>query len=98
MKTLIEKIAEDKLVEDLVREIGRSESDFNLDDLIQDIYLDLWTKKDKVNEIPENQIRYYIARIVINNIHSRTSPYYKTYKKHTDYDELEGYNDRLPAD
>ena len=94
--TSIEKIAEQHLVETVVSEIGKSETRWNLDDLVQDIYMDLLKKKDKVEKIPETQIRFYIARMVINNIHSSTSPYYNTYKK--PYDEIEGYNDRLPSE
>ena len=100
MKASIERIAEDRLVETLVSEIGKSETRWNLDDLVQDIYLDLLSKKEKIEQIDESQIRYYLARIVINNIHSRTSRYYTTYKKNEfEYEEeIEGYNDRLPSE
>ena len=67
-------------MEQVVYEIGKSETRWNLEDLVQDIYLDL-IRKNKVQDIPEKQLRFYLARIVINNIHSRTSPYYTTYKK-----------------
>lgn len=97
MKTSIEKIAKDRLVETLVSEIGKSETRWNLDDLVQDIYLDLWIKREKIEQIDEKQIRFYLARMIINNIHSKTSPYYTTYKKNEfEYEEeIEGYNDRL---
>lgn len=37
----------------------------------------------KVPELPDNQKVYFFTRIVINNYHSKTSPYYNQYKKHT---------------
>ena len=98
MRTSIERIANEHIVEDLVYDIGKSENRFNLDDLIQDIYLDLMNKRKKIEQIDHSQIRFYLARVVINNIHSRTSPYYTAYKKNTDYEQIEGYYDRLQAD
>ena len=94
MRTSIKKIAEERLVEKLIAEIGKSETRWNLDDLTQDIYLDLLMKKDRIEQIDDSQIRFYLARMIINNIHSKTSRYYATYKKY-EYDEIEGYNGGL---
>lgn len=36
----------------------------------------------KINELYfKKQLRFWVTRIITNNIHSKTSPYYYTYKK-----------------
>lgn len=62
---------------------SKFENDENLKDLTQDIYLQLiQMRTDKLNDLyTKNQLRYWIARVVVNSIHSKTSPYYYMYKK-----------------
>ena len=70
-------IAKERMVETIVSNIAKSSDDL-LNDLIQEIYLDLLQKdEDKIVKLYQsNQIRYFITRIVINNIHSKNSPYW----------------------
>lgn len=70
-------IAREKMVETIVSNIAKSSDDL-LNDLVQEIYLDLLQKDDEkiVKLYESNQIRYFITRIVINNIHSKNSPYW----------------------
>lgn len=88
MKTnaqIINEIANGGLVEEIIQGVSYSkfENTENLKDLTQDIYLQLLQMRtDKLNELYTNkQLRYWIARIVVNSIHSKTSPYFYTYKK-----------------
>lgn len=88
MKTnaqIINEIANSGLVEEIIQGVSYSkfENTENLKDLTQDIYLQLLQMRtDKLNDIyTKNQLRFWIARIVVNSIHSKTSPYYYTYKK-----------------
>ena len=88
MKTnaqIINEIANNGLVEEIIQGVSYSkfENTENLKDLTQDIYLQLLQMRtDKLNDLyTKNQLRYWIARIVVNSIHSKTSPYYYTYKK-----------------
>lgn len=88
MKTnaqIINEIANNGLVEEIIQGVSYSkfENTENLNDLAQDIYLQLLQMKtDKLNDLyTKNQLRYWIARIVVNSIHSKTSPYFYTYKK-----------------
>lgn len=88
MKTnaqIINEIANSGLVEEIINGVSYSkfENTENLKDLTQDIYLQLLQMRtDKLNDLyTKNQLRYWIARIVVNSIHSKTSPYYYTYKK-----------------
>ena len=88
MKTnsqIINEIANGGLVEEIIQGVSYSkfENTENLKDLTQDIYLQLLQMRtDKLNDLyTKNQLRYWIARVVVNSIHSKTSPYYYMYKK-----------------
>lgn len=79
---IIDEISKDKLVEEIVYNIG-DRGDEDLKDLIQDIYINLLEKEDSLieNLYSTNQLKYFIIRMVVNNIHSKNSPYYTKYKK-----------------
>lgn len=88
MKTnaqIINEIANNGMVEEIIQGVSYSkfENTENLKDLTQDIYLQLLQMRtDKLNELyDKGQLRYWIARIVVNSIHSKTSPYFYAYKK-----------------
>ena len=79
---IIDEISKQKVVEEVVYNIG-DKGDEDLKDLIQDIYINLLEKEDNLIETlySENQLKFYIIRMVVNNIHSKNSPYYTKYKK-----------------
>ena len=79
---IIDEISKDKIVEEIVYNIG-DRGDEDLKDLIQDIYINLLEKEDSLIETlySTNQLKYFIIRMVVNNIHSKNSPFYTKYKK-----------------
>ena len=79
---IIDEISKNKIVEEVVYNIG-DRGDEDLKDLIQDIYINLLEKEDSLieNLYSTNQLKFYIIRMVVNNIHSKNSPYYTKYKK-----------------
>ena len=79
---IIDEISKDKVVEEIVYNIG-DRGDEDLKDLVQDIYINLLEKEDNLIETlyDTNQLKFYIIRMVVNNIHSKNSPYYTKYKK-----------------
>ena len=79
---IIDEISKQKLVEEIVYNIG-NKGDEDLKDLIQDIYINLLEKEDELIETlyNTNQLKFFIIRMVVNNIHSKNSPYYTKYKK-----------------
>ena len=79
---IIQEISKQKIVEEIVYNIG-DRGDEDLKDLIQDIYINLLEKEDNLIETlyNTNQLKYFIIRMVVNNIHSKNSPYYTKYKK-----------------
>lgn len=82
---IINYVANSKIVEEIIQGVSysRYENAENIKDLAQDIYLQLLQMRtDKLNDLyTKNQLRYWIARIVVNSIHSKTSPYFYQYKK-----------------
>ena len=82
---IINEIANGGLVEEIINGVSYSkfENTENLKDLTQDIYLQLLQMRtDKLNDLYiKNQLRFWVTRIITNNIHSKTSPYFYTYKK-----------------
>ena len=80
--SIIDEISKNKMVEEIVYNIG-DRGDEDLKDLIQDIYINLLEKEDNLIETlyNTNQLKYFIIRMVVNNIHSKNSPYYTKYKK-----------------
>ena len=75
-------IAKEKMVETAITNIAKTNSDV-LNDLSQEIYLDLLEKDEqKIVKLYEtNQIRFFVVRMILNNLFSKNSPFYQTFKK-----------------
>lgn len=78
---IIEELAKNKVIETIASNIGGRDED--LEDLCQDLYISLLSKPpDLIKTLYEtDQLRFYITKMVINNIRSTNSPFYTTYKK-----------------
>lgn len=83
MSKLIETIAKQHIVEDIIMNVVKDSKDEDYKDLVQDVYMTLLEKDNEIlTAIYErNQINYFITRIVLNNINSKTSRFYYTYRK-----------------
>lgn len=80
--TVIEQIGKDKLVETIARNM-RVDTDY-FDDLCQEVYFILITgyTEEKLQEaIDKKQINFIITSIMKNQWFSKTSPFYRQYKK-----------------
>lgn len=77
----IDYILKHDIVNDIIGNIGVA-TDMK-DDLAQEIYLILLEyDHDKLQEmINNNQIKFFISRIITNQYNSKTSIFYKKYKK-----------------
>lgn len=92
---IIGELARQQVVEDIilniVGEVGADEQD-----LAQDIYLDLLSKdEDKITSMTDKELRYFVSRMVMNNVCSKTSPFYYKYKKNTRYTTLDEIQDKI---
>lgn len=90
---MISVIAKERMVEQICSNIAKTNSDI-LNDLSQNIYIDLLMKDDEkiVNLYESNQLRFFIVKMAKNNLFSKNSPFYKTFKKNAnltvDIDDL----------
>lgn len=82
-KEIIGELAKKKAVEEIIINIEKQwHSAYN--DLAQDIYIDLLNKdEEKIVKLYEtDQLRFFLTRIVYNQLHSVTSDFYRTYRKY----------------
>lgn len=76
----LEIISKERWVENMIAHITNNSESDTLHDLAQDVYLTLLSKPKKTQQLyDKGELKYYIARILMNNIASNTSPYYRTY-------------------
>lgn len=96
---IIEKLAKERLVEQICSNIAKSSNyDDTLKDLSQNIYVDLLSKDEEkiINLYETNQIRFFVVRMVTNNLFSKNSPFYQTFKKNTNATvNIDGLKDKL---
>ena len=93
---MLNKIANEKLVETICKNIGVSPK--YMDDLVQEIYLILLEyNQTKLQEIyDKGQLNFFLTRIIKNQWCSNTSPFYKKYRKF--YDLVDGNNEGIMID
>lgn len=80
---VIRMIAEKNMLRDIITNVAKNNKDEDLKDLEQDLYLELMEKDDELIDFLYNndQLNYYMTRMVMNNINSKTSRFYYIYKK-----------------
>lgn len=86
------------MVETAIANIAKTNSDDTLKDLSQEIYLDLLSKDEEkiVNLYETNQLRFFIVRMIMNNLFSKNSPYYQVFRKNTNTTvNIDGLKDKL---
>lgn len=82
---MLNRIANERLVEDISKNIGVSPKYF--DDFVQEIYLILLEyDQEKLEAIYEKgDIKFFLTRIIKNQWCSTTSPFYRKYRKYYEY-------------
>lgn len=90
---MLNKIANEKLVETICKNIGVAEKYF--DDFVQEMYLILLEyDQQKLQEIyNKGQLNFFLTRIIKNQWCSKTSTFYTKYRKY--YDVIDLNNDGL---
>lgn len=81
---IVERLARERMVEAMVENIARQPLDADLRDLAQMVYLILLEyDEDKLVDLYEHgQIRFFVARVIINQYRSVNSPFYKLFRKY----------------
>lgn len=83
---IINNLALNKTVEEIISNITKGANFETLRDLAQMIYLELLEKDDKkiIDLYKNKQLNFFITRMLLNNIKSKTSKYYYLFNKHYD--------------
>lgn len=79
---IIEILAKQKKVEKFIQNTAKTSAP-ELDDLAQDIYVILLQMEEEklVNLFNNNELDFWIARVILNQYFSNTSPFYTKYRK-----------------
>lgn len=82
---IIQELANNNTIHEIVNNITKAPLSEDELDFIQDLYINLLEKDDKVIEdlYNKNQLKFFITRIVLNNLRSVTSPFYYKYRRWT---------------
>ena len=93
---IVELIAKQRVIENIILNIV-GETNANHQDLAQDLYISLLEKEEsKIVELyNNNELRWFITRMVVNNIKSVNSRFYYNYLKNTDYVNIDDVRDKL---
>ena len=83
-QTIIETLAKERRVEALVENIAHHSLTADLKDLCQMVYLILLEyDESKLQDLWENeQMNFFLARIILNQYRSSTSPFHSIYRKY----------------
>ena len=81
---IINELAENKTIEEIINNIAQNPQEDTLRDLSQMLYEDLLLKDaDKIVRMyDEEQLQFFLTRMVLNSVKSKTSRYYYLFKKY----------------
>ena len=81
VEEVVELVAKEGWVEECIKTVsgGVWRSEYN--DLVQDILIELLDQEKVVSLFQKDQLRYYVMRIVRNNLQSATSRFYYRYRR-----------------
>ena len=78
---VVERVAKEGWVEECIKTVSGGVWRSEYDDLTSDILLELLDQEKIVGLYQKNQLRYYVMRIVRNNLQSNTSRFYYRYRR-----------------
>ena len=78
---VVEYIARSKLIQECIKVVTGGVWRSEYDDLVQDILIEMLNQTKIVDLYEKNQLRYYVMRIVRNNLQSATSRFYYRYRR-----------------
>ena len=80
-REVVEEIARTKLIQECILIVTGGVWRSEYSDLVQDILMELLDQTKIVDLYKKGQLRYYVMRIVRNNIQSNTSRFYYRYRR-----------------
>ena len=80
-REVVERVAKEGWVEECIKTVSGGVWRSEYSDLTQDILLELLDQTKIVDLYKKGQLRYYVMRIVRNNLQSATSRFYYRYRR-----------------
>ena len=81
VREVVELVAKEGWVEECIKTVSGGVWRSEFDDLTSDILLELLDQTKIVDLYEKGQLRYYVMRIVRNNLQSSTSRFYYRYRR-----------------
>ena len=78
---VVEEIARSKLIQECIKVVTGGVWRSEYDDLVQDILIEMLNQTKIVDLYEKGQLKFYIMRIVRNNIQSNTSRFFYRYRR-----------------
>ena len=78
---VVELVAKEGWVEECIKTVSGGVWRSEYSDLVQDILMELLDQEKVVSLFQKDQLRYYVMRIVRNNLQSCTSRFYYRYRR-----------------
>ena len=80
-REVVERIAKEAWVEECIKVVTGGVWRSEYDDLAQDVLIELLNQSKVVDLYKKGQLKFYIMRVVRNNIQSATSRFYYRYRR-----------------
>ena len=78
---VVELVAREGWIEECIKTVSGGVWRSEYSDLVQDILMELLDQEKVVSLFQKDQLRYYVMRIVRNNLQSCTSRFYYRYRR-----------------
>lgn len=78
---VVEYIARSKLIQECIKVVTGGVWRSEYDDLVQDLLIEFLDQEKIVDLYEKDQLRYYVVRVVRNNLQSCTSRFYYKYRR-----------------
>ena len=80
-REVVERIAREGWVEECIKTVSGGVWRSEYSDLVQDVLIELLNQTKVVDLYKKGQLKFYIMRVVRNNIQSATSRFYYRYRR-----------------
>ena len=80
-RRIVELIVRQHILDSIIKQVTNNSKDEDLSDLFQDLLYSLLLDSKLSGIYERGELNFYLSRIVMNNIASATSPYYRIYKR-----------------
>ena len=80
-REVVEEVARTKLIQECILIVTGGVWRSEYDDLVQDVLIELLNQSKVVDLYKKGELKYYVVRVVRNNLQSCTSRFYYKYRR-----------------